>query len=217
MMKRLKLSTKAMETVKRLIGSRESEKVGSIAAVDPKTGETFYGKSVVESAKKGRRMKNDPSAVFFFVRVGYPSVHVLKAVNLKGRIEQAYFPKINGYVHNRSLHFGYSTPSDAHALDFIADTGFSGSIVLDTRVIECIESDYLGEDRVTLAGGVEHPVGVYLADITVNNSKINEVEITEMEGEYLIGMTLMRSVCKRVVFDFDSDEVLFEGQEKFTK
>jgi len=82
--------------------------------------------------------------------------------------------------------------------------------VLDTEVIKSIENDYLGEDRVTLAGGVEHPVGVYLADITVNNSRVNEVEITEMEGEYLIGMALMRSVCKRVVFDFDNDEVLFE-------
>ena len=209
-MKRLKLSAKAEETVKKLIGFRESEKAGSIAAVDPKTGETFYGKSVVESAKKGRKMKNDPRAVFFFVRVGYPSVHVLKAVNLRGYIEQDYFPKINGYVQNRNLHLGHSTPGDSNTFDFIADTGFSGSIVLDTGIIECIESDYLGEDRVTLAGGVEHPVGVYLADITVNNSKINEVEITGMEGEYLIGMALMRTVCKRAVFDFDSDKVLFE-------
>ncbi len=209
-MKRLKLSTKARNIVKKLIGFRESEKAGSIAAVDPKTGETFYGKSVVESAKKGRRMKNDPRAVFFFVRVGYPSVHVLKAVNLQGYIEQDYFPKINGHVHERNLHLGQSTPDDFTTLDFIADTGFSGSVVLDTEVIKSIENDYLGEDRVTLAGGVEHPVGVYLADITVNNSRVNEVEITEMEGEYLIGMALMRSVCKRVVFDFDNDEVLFE-------
>jgi len=210
MMKRLKLSTKARETVRKLIGSKEPEKVGSIAAVDPETGEIFYGRSVVESAKKGRRMKNDPDAVFFFVRVGYPSVHILKAISLQGYIEQNYFPKIKGHVHERNLHLGHSTPDDTQTLDFIADTGFSGSVVRDTRIIECIESDYLGEDRVTLAGGVEHPVGVYITDIIVNNSKINEVEITEMKGEYLIGTALMRSVCKRAVFDFDSDEVLFE-------
>lgn len=93
-------------------------------------------------------------------------------------------------------------------LDFIADTGFSGSVVLDTKVIQCIEKDYLGEDTVTLAGGVYHPVGVYLSDII--SLKLNEVEITEMKGEYLIGIALMRSICKRAIFAFDNDEVLFE-------
>lgn len=50
--------------------------------MDPQTGEVFYGKSVVEAAKEGRRMKNDPKAVFFFVKVGYPSVDVLKSIAL---------------------------------------------------------------------------------------------------------------------------------------
>ncbi|PKP57837.1 MAG: hypothetical protein CVT88_03030 [Candidatus Altiarchaeales archaeon HGW-Altiarchaeales-1] len=209
-MKRLKLSTKAEETVKKLIDARESENLGFIAAIDPETGETFYGRSVVESAKKGRMIKNDPRAAFFFVRVGYPSVHVLKAVNLQGYIEQDYFPKMKGHVHERNLYLGHSTPNDTYTFDFIVDTGFSGSVVMDIEAIQCIESDYLGEDRVTLAGGVEHPVGVYLADIIVNNSKINEVEITEMKGEYLIGMALMRSVCRRAVFDFANDKILFE-------
>jgi len=46
-----------------------------------------YGNSVVEAAKEGRRVKQDPKAVFFFVRVGYPSVHILKSVVLQGYIE----------------------------------------------------------------------------------------------------------------------------------
>lgn len=86
-MKRLKLSGQAKGIVKRLIDSKDSEKVGYIAAVDPQTGEVFYSKSVVEAAKEGRRVKNDPKATFFFVRVGYPSVHVLKGIKLQGYIE----------------------------------------------------------------------------------------------------------------------------------
>ena len=85
-MEKLKLSPVAEGVVRRLINSKDSDKVGCIAAVDPQTGEIFYGKNEVEAAKEGRRAKNDPKAVFFFVRVGYPSVHVLKSINLQGYI-----------------------------------------------------------------------------------------------------------------------------------
>ena len=85
-MEKLKLSSKAEEVVKRLVDFKDSDKVGYIAAVDPQTGETFYGKNEVEAAKEGRRAKNDPKAVFFFVRVGYPSVHVLKRKHKSTRI-----------------------------------------------------------------------------------------------------------------------------------
>ena len=83
-MEKLKLSLKAKEVTNRLVGSKDSEKVGYIAAVDPQTGEAFYGKTVAEAAKEGRKRKKDSKAVFFFVRVGYPSVHVLKTVRLQG-------------------------------------------------------------------------------------------------------------------------------------
>ena len=198
------------EMVKRLMDSKDTEKAGYIAAVDPQTGEVFYGKNVVEAAKEGRSVKHDPKAVFFFVRVGYPSVHVLKSIHLQGYIEQEYFPKVKGYVHDRNLHLASSAPDDMPPLDFIADTGFSGSVVLDPKVIQSIERDYLGEDAVTLAGGVDYPVSVYLSDIMVNSLNL-EVEITEMKGEYLIGIALMRSICKRAIFAFDHDEVLFEA------
>ncbi len=209
-MERLKLSGQAKKIVKRLIASKDSENAGYIAAVDPQTGEIFFGKSVVEAGKEGRRAKNNPKAAFFFVRVGYPSVHVLKSINLQGYIEQEYFPKINGYVYDRNLHLASSTPDDIHPLDFIADTGFSGSVVLDTKVIQCIDRDYFGEDTVTLAGGLDYPVSVYLGDIIINTLRLTEVEITEMKEEYLIGIALMRSICKRVIFSFDNNEVLFK-------
>ncbi len=40
-MERLKLSPKAKEVTARLVGSKDSEKAGYIAAVDPQTGEVF--------------------------------------------------------------------------------------------------------------------------------------------------------------------------------
>ena len=50
-------------------------------------------------SKEGRRVKNEPKAVFFFVRVGYPSVHVLKSINLQGYIEKDHFPRRISYMH----------------------------------------------------------------------------------------------------------------------
>lgn len=81
-MERLKLSPKAKEITSKLIHSSDSEKVGYVAAVDPQTGEVFYGKTVAEASKEGRKTKKDSKAVFFFVRVGYSSVHVLKTLEV---------------------------------------------------------------------------------------------------------------------------------------
>ena len=209
-MRKLKLTGQASEIVRNLINSKDSEKVGYIAAVDPQTGEIFYGKNIVEAAKEGRKIKNDNKAVFFFVRIGYPSVHILKGISLRGYIEQEYFPIIKGCVHDKYLHLVSSPSKDVQNLDFIVDTGFSGYIVLDTKVIQSIVRDYLGEDTVTLAGNVNYSVSVYLSDITVNSLKLNEVEITEIKGEYLIGIMLMRAISKRTIFAFDSDEIIFE-------
>lgn len=133
-MRKLKLTGQASEIVRNLINSKDSEKVGYIAAVDPQTGEMFYGKNIVEAAKEGRKIKNDNKAVFFFVRIGYPSVHILKGISLRGYIEQEYFPIIKGCVHDKYLHLVSSPPNDIQNLDFIVDTGFSGYIVLDTKV-----------------------------------------------------------------------------------
>jgi hypothetical protein len=36
-------------------------------------------------------------------------------------------------------------------------------------------------------------------------------EIVEMKDEYLIGMALIRAMCKRVIFAFDNNEILFEA------
>jgi len=142
-MERLKLSGQAKEITKKLISSKDSDKVGYIAAVDPQTAEVFYGKSVVEAAKQGRKMKNDPKAVFFFVKVGHPSVDVLKNIALQGHIYEDYFPKIKGCVHNRNLHLTSLPPKNLQDLDFIADTGFSGSVVLDTSITQSLDRDYL--------------------------------------------------------------------------
>lgn len=182
-MERLKLSPKAKEVTGRLVGSTDSEKAGYIAAVDPLTGEVFYGKTITEAAREGRRSKKDSKAIFFFVRVGSPSVHVLKTVRLQGYIFQDYFPKVKGYIQNRNLNLVFSIPENLQPLELIADTGFSGSLVLDTTAIQGIDRDYLGEDTVTLAGGVIQPVSIYLSDVTVNTLRLSEVEIIEMEEE----------------------------------
>ena len=56
-MKKLNLSDKAREVVKKLMGYARADKMGYIAAIDPQTAEVFYGKSIVEAAKTGRKIK----------------------------------------------------------------------------------------------------------------------------------------------------------------
>lgn len=67
-MERLRLSNKAKDAIRRLVDSKNSERVGDIAAIDPRSGEiVFYGKTVVEASNEGRRIKNDPKAIFFLL------------------------------------------------------------------------------------------------------------------------------------------------------
>jgi predicted aspartyl protease len=210
-MERLELSPKAKEVTSRLVASKDSEQTGYIAAVDPRTGDVFYGKTIAEATKEGRKKKNDPKAIFFFVRVGYPSVHVLKAVRLQGDIYQDYFPRLKGFVRNGNLSLAHSDPENSQPLELLVDTGFSGSLVLDAMAIQNIETDFVGEDEVILAGGVKQPVRIYLSDVTVDTLRLSDVEIVEMSDEYLIGIALMRSICQRAVFAFDANEVIFEA------
>jgi len=93
-MNKLKLSNKAKEIVRKLIDSKDSERAGDIVAIDPVTGEYYFGKTEVEAAIEGRTEKNDPKAVFYFVRIGYPAVHTLKSIDLQGKIHQFYTPKV---------------------------------------------------------------------------------------------------------------------------
>jgi hypothetical protein len=55
-------------------------------------------------------------------------------------------------------------------------------LVLDAIAIQNIESDYVDEDEVILAGGVKHPVSIYLCDVAVDTLRLTEVEIMEMQN-----------------------------------
>jgi hypothetical protein len=79
------------------------------------------------------------------------------------------------------------------------------------NVIQGIDRDYLGEDTVTLAGGVVQLVSIYLGNVIIDTLRLDEVEIIEMKEEYLMGIALMRSICARAIFAFDRNEIVFEG------
>ncbi len=51
-------------------------KKGMIVAIEPKTGNWFLGKNVLEALEKGKR--KCPQCTFYFVRVGYSSAHAHK-------------------------------------------------------------------------------------------------------------------------------------------
>ena len=47
---------------------------GQIVAIEVESGDYFLGKSVAEAAKKARA--KHPQKFFYFVRIGFPAVHV---------------------------------------------------------------------------------------------------------------------------------------------
>lgn len=206
---KLILSNRAKQVVKRLASVKDQKKIGCIAAVDPQTGEVFYGKTMAEASEIGRKKKDDSSTVFFFVRVGYPAMHRLRRIKLEGNIHQERFPTVNSYVKNKTLHIVSSIPANVSVLTVLTDTGFTGSLVLDEEIIQQIKCKFIGETPVNLPGGIGQNVNVYNSDILVNKSRLKNIEIIEMKGEYIMGLTLMRTIGKQVVFAFDKDEVLF--------
>jgi len=65
-----KLSPALLKKVHSLRGKK-----GMIAAIEPKSGEWFLGKTTLEAYDKGH--KKHPDAYFYFVRVGYNAAHTI--------------------------------------------------------------------------------------------------------------------------------------------
>jgi hypothetical protein len=61
------------EKVLREIHGLSRQDRGKIAAVEPRFGQYFLGKTLVEAAKEARR--NFPGRTFYFVRVGSRTAH----------------------------------------------------------------------------------------------------------------------------------------------
>lgn len=54
----------------------EKSSRGKIIAIDVESGEGFIGSSTIEAGLRAK--KKFPKRLFFFKRIGYPSVHSLK-------------------------------------------------------------------------------------------------------------------------------------------
>ncbi len=53
-------------------------------------------------------------------------------------------------------------------------------------------------------------MSVYVSNVILNSLNLSEVEILEMSDEYLIDITFMKYICKKAIFDFYDNKVLFE-------
>jgi hypothetical protein len=54
----------------------EPEHKGEIVAIEVESGDYFLGETVIRAGQKAK--KKYPDKVFYFVRVGYPVVHVFR-------------------------------------------------------------------------------------------------------------------------------------------
>ena len=93
MIKKIYLSEEANAVIEKLIASKDREEIGKIAAIEPITGEVYFGKSIAQAAKNGRETINKPKASFFYVKVGYPSVYDINKINLKEEKKVKAFPR----------------------------------------------------------------------------------------------------------------------------
>lgn len=63
------------EEVLRKVQSLEGKK-GMLVAIEPDSGDYFFGKTTLEALKEAR--EKYPEGFFYLVRVGYPSAHAHK-------------------------------------------------------------------------------------------------------------------------------------------
>lgn len=69
-----RLVAQGQEVYEEIKDQLEPDHHGEIVAIEVESGEYFLGDSVVAAAKKGRA--KHPDKLFFFVKIGYPAVHI---------------------------------------------------------------------------------------------------------------------------------------------
>jgi hypothetical protein len=72
---------KGKRVYKRLRPILEPKHKGEIMAIEPDSGDYFLGITVGEAGEKAR--KKYPDRIFYFVRIGYRAVHVLRRTGTK--------------------------------------------------------------------------------------------------------------------------------------
>jgi hypothetical protein len=207
---KLKLSPKAKATAERLKQATDSPDKGKIAAIDPESGDIFYGLDELEALEKG--WEKYPEIIFYTVRIGYPSVGVLKSTRLQGGISHnKKIPEIQCCIQNKMIHFLSNPYANHEIFDFTVDTGFTETIMIPTQKIDDITiTSRPWSSDISLAGGINQKVINFFSTIYVNSIIFPKIKIMAYEDEFLIGMDFMRQICKRTIFDFEKDKVIFE-------
>ena len=93
------------------IQHKEAKRKRLIAAIEPKSGDYFLGKSTLEAVRKGR--EKYPGTVFYCIRIGYPAVHELRGYRHCSNSRAADFcPKNPFNIFRRSWMSTLSLPQD---------------------------------------------------------------------------------------------------------
>jgi len=77
-------------------------------------------------------------------------------------------------------------------IEVIIDTGFNGYLTLPSKIIEQLNSSYLGQIRSTLADGNSGIFDIYQVALQWDN-QLKQVEVDVMECTPLIGMALLKN------------------------
>lgn len=202
------LSDKAKNIIQILSQASESPDKGKIAAIDPESGDYFIANTTVDAFKKGREKQKGKKG-FYFVRIGYPYVDEVKSIKFEGSIVDKRYPKTFGEIINKRINLNYPNAIGGKRIELIPDTGFTAYLSLDTNQIDDVENYFMGKKPFNFAGENQKECEIFLSTICVGNLSY-DIEIVKIKGKPLMGMSLMQQICKRAVFDFENDKVLFE-------
>lgn len=196
----MNLSQKASEVARVLTVAGNGAPMGKIAAIDPDSGEYYVGDTVAEAVRSGRVRKSDPKAIFFVVRVGSPTRHALRAILVGGKIDRGG-PYLPAAIRRGAL---ILDSEGSHVL--LADTGFSGALALDSRILADLGSDLVAEEDITLAGNTKARTRLHLIRFGIRRGATDDVstdvEAYELDGEKLLGMEAMAQVAPKLAVDF---------------
>lgn len=88
----------------------------------------------------------------------------------------------------------------------LADTGFSGALALDSKILADLGSDLVAEEDITLAGNTKARTRSHLIRFGIRRGATDDVstdvEAYERDGEKLIGMEAMAQVAPKLGVDF---------------
>jgi len=125
-------------------------------------------------------------------------MQILIEGNITGRT-----PYLHARLEDRLLVLGNSGP-----ISLVVDTGFTGSVALQQKLIDQMGLRVAAETTFLLANGQKVLLPVYLGQVRLGE---NSLDTWFVPGENLLGMELLAQLGRELILKFSEDRVALLG------